>query len=49
MSTFQAIIGPMGIHQDAETSLSPPSRNGHVPGALYQQRPALYEVQGEGD
>ena len=36
VSTFRAVIDPVGIHQDAETSTGPSSRDGHASGSLYR-------------
>ena len=35
VSTFRTVISPVGIHQDSEANLSPPSRNGNASGSIY--------------
>lgn len=37
----------MGVHQDADTSLSPPLRDGHVSGSLHQRHPNGCGLKGE--
>ena len=38
---------PVGIHQDAKTSISPSSRDGHVSGGLHQRHSDPCRVQGD--
>ena len=37
VSTFRAVIGPVGIHQDTKTSTGPSLRDGHASGSLYRR------------
>ena len=48
VSTFRAVIGPVGIHQDAEASTGPSSRDGHASGSLYRRHSDPCGVQGDG-
>ena len=45
--TCLPVIGPVGIHQDAETSTGPSSRDGHASGSLYRRHSDPCGVQGD--
>lgn len=48
LPTVRSVISPMGIHQNAETSLSRPSRDGLAPSGLHRRHSDPGGVQGEG-
>ena len=45
-TSFCPILGPMGIHQNSETSVSHPQRNGRASDSLYWQLINSGGVQG---